>query len=676
MNLQQETKLQTTDSPSPITNLPQSSWSRFKRSVLGAPRNLHDPSLRHRISLIAFLAWVGLGADGLSSSAYGPDIAFRTLGEHTYLALMLGLATAATVFIISYAYSRIIEHFPLGGGGYVVASALLGRSAGVVSGCALLVDYILTVSVSIAGCGDAVFSLIPLSGQFYKFPVELGAIILLTVMNLRGLKESVTILVPIFLTFVITHFIVIGGSLFLHLKEAPLVLNTVSSTLHRDIAQIGPWAVFLLFLRAYSLGGGTYTGIEAVSNGIGIMREPRIETGKKTMRYMAASLAATASGLIFCYMLMGVRPTEGQTLNAVLANSISGGKQWFVAIFMFSEGILLIVAAQAGFIDGPRVMANMAADSWLPKKLSSLSDRLTTQNGILLMGIAAAATLFYTHGHIETLIVMYSLNVFLTFSLSESGMVRFWIRSRKQYPEWKRHIMVHGTGFILCFSIFNVMLYEKFKEGAWITVVITSTCIAGCVLIHRHYRKAGEIVAALDKVLLRTPPPPDPDPISPLVFDVRQPTAGILVSSFNGLGMHVFFSTFRMFPNVYKNVVFISVGVINSDFFREELTVSAYEEKTRAMLENYVEFARRLKIPARFAYAVGTDIVQEASELCISLTREYPRIVFFAGESIFEKPKWYQGILHNETAYAIQRQIRYAGMPMLIMPVVIREQEL
>jgi len=379
---------------------------------------------------------------------------------------------------------------------------------------------------------------------------------------------------------------------------------------------------------------------------------------------------------------VAVHPVEGQTLNAVLANKITGSLhfhaiplgQWFVAITMFSEGILLIVAAQTGFIDGPRVMANMAVDSWLPKKLSTLSDRLTTQNGILLMGIAAAATLIYTRGHIETLIVMYSLNVFLTFSLSESGMVRFWIRSRKQYAEWKRHLSIHGTGLILCFSIFNVMLYEKFKEGAWITVVITSTCIAACLIIHRHYRNAAQTIANVDKILLQTPVNPDPSATADLVFDSKQPTAGILVSDYNGLGLHVLFSIFRLFPHVYKNVVFISVGLINSDFFREESTISGYEEKTKIMLGKYVDFAHGLKIPAKYAYRIGTEIVEEASELCISLAKEYPRIVFFAGESIFEKPKWFHRFLHNETAYAIQRQIRYAGMPMLILPIVIKEE--
>src|SRR5438132_8146636 len=164
--------------------------TRIERLVYGAPRNVEDARTFHSISLVALLAWVGLGADGLSSSAYGPDEAFRSLGEHTYLAVFLAGATGLTVFIISYAYSRIIEHFPAGGGGYVVATKLLGAEFGVVSGSALLVDYVLTISVSIAAAADASFSFLPSVWQEWKIPIELAIIALFMVMNLRGIKES------------------------------------------------------------------------------------------------------------------------------------------------------------------------------------------------------------------------------------------------------------------------------------------------------------------------------------------------------------------------------------------------------------------------------------------------------------------------------------------------------
>src|SRR5512147_119335 len=171
---------------------------RLRTLIIGGKHDIEDTSLFHKLALIPFLAWVGLGADGLSSSCYGPEEAFRTLGQHTALAIGLAAAIAATVFIIASAYSRIIEEFPTGGGGYVVATKLLGERAGVVSGSALLVDYVLTITISIAAAGDALFSFLP-AAQGFKLPLEVGLILLLVVLNIRGVRESVLTLLPVFL---------------------------------------------------------------------------------------------------------------------------------------------------------------------------------------------------------------------------------------------------------------------------------------------------------------------------------------------------------------------------------------------------------------------------------------------------------------------------------------------
>src|SRR5450755_415119 len=178
---------------------------KLRDIVFGKPRDIHDPHVFHNVSLIAFLAWVGLGADGLSSSAYGPDEAFRALGVHTHLAPFLVIMTAVTIFVISIAYSNLIQHFPGGGGGYLVATKLLGEKAGVVSGCSLLVDYVLTISVSVASGCDALWSFLPPAWAPYKLTAEFVALGFLILLNLRGVKESVTILAPIFMVFIVTH---------------------------------------------------------------------------------------------------------------------------------------------------------------------------------------------------------------------------------------------------------------------------------------------------------------------------------------------------------------------------------------------------------------------------------------------------------------------------------------
>jgi amino acid transporter len=677
-------ELQMADQPQAPQQLPQTGFARFWHTLTGRAKDFRSPGVHRHLSLVAFLAWVGLGADGLSSSSYGPEEAYRTLGSYTYLAIFLALGTTVTILVVAASYTRIIEHFPTGGGGYIVATQLLGRHAGLASGCALLVDYVLTITVSIASGGDAVFSLLPDNYQQYKLFVEFSAIIALTVMNLRGVKESVTLLIPVFLIFLITHIVLIGGGILTHVSAVPEVAREVNHGLREGLSQMGFWGLALVFLRAYSMGGGTYTGIEAVSNGLGILREPKVETGKRTMVYMALSLAATAGGLLVCYMLFRVSPTPGQTLNAVLARRFAEDfTLWdmplgniFVILTIGVEAVLLFVAAQTGFIDGPRVMSNMALDSWLPRRFAGLSDRLTMQNGILLMGGAALLMLTYTRGSIGLLVVMYSLNVFLTFTLSQLGMTRFWIgRLRRAARRWNRDLCLHLVALALCASILVVMVCEKLLEGAWVTVVTTTALFTVCLAIRRHYSHVTKLVEAVDSQFDRLPAMlPAASQVADL--DPKRPTAIILVGRYGGLGLHIYFSNLRLFPNTFHNFVFVTVGALDSEFFKDPDHVHGLEQRTRAGLERYVDIAARAGKPARYAYRLGTDVVEEASSLCVELARQYPGAVVFAGTLVFEQPSWYDRLLHNETAYAIQRRLKFGGIPMLILPLLLREASL
>ncbi|WP_136524134.1 APC family permease [Geomonas ferrireducens] len=646
-----------------------SMFTRIVRAVFGAPKHLKDPQLFHKMSLIPVLAWVGLGADGLSSSSYGPEEAYRALGSHTYLAILLGIATALTVFIISYAYSRIIEHFPHGGGGYIVATHMLGEKAGVVSGAALLVDYVLTITISIAACTDALFSYVPAHLQHAKIAFSCILAVILIVMNIRGIKESVTVMAPIFLVFVITHLILLVDGVFTHADRiGPLTQNFHAGITH-DISSIGLFGILMLFLRAYSLGGGTYTGIEAVSNGLMIMREPRVQTGKRTMVYMATSLAFTAGMLFLCYSLMGVKPVEGKTLNAVLADGLfahwpMGGSLAFITIF--SEGALLILAAQAGFVDGPRVMSNMAVDSWFPHRFAALSVRLTMRNGIILMGSAAITLLLYTGGSVSALVVMYSINVFLTFSLSQLGMSKFYIQRRSEDPQWVRHLSVHLVGLILCATILMITTIEKFTEGGWLTLLITSVVIACCYVIKGHYLSVRRGMAQLDEALLDFP---TTGPVNEAAPARNDPTAIQLVSAYSGFGIHTLLSIVTTFPKTYKNVIFVSVAVIDSGSFKGAEEMEALESSARDGLAKYVDLARRLGFAADYRMVVATDVVESVVEACKEIGEEYPRSTVFTGQLTFRLEKFYHRMLHNETAFAIQRRLQWDGLTTVILPI-------
>ncbi|MFN7955914.1 MAG: APC family permease [bacterium] len=655
-----------TDEPGPHRN-GDSSFS-LRRLVVGAPRDLSDTSIFHRLSLIPFLAWVGLGADGLSSSAYGPEEAFRTLGEHTYLALGLAALTATTVFMISAAYSRIIEQFPHGGGGYVVATKLLGERVGVISGSALLVDYVLTITVSIAAAGDALFSFVPASWLAWKPALEIGTVIALTTLNIRGVKESVLVLAPIFVAFVITHVILIAVGVGRHIPEIPHTTHQLASDFRAGWSTLGAGGMLLLFAHAYSLGGGTYTGIEAVSNGLQIMREPKVPTARRTMLYMATSLAFTATGLLVCYLLWDVHHEAGKTMNAVLIEKVTAGTPFASTITVFTlitEGALLVVAAQAGFLDGPRVLANMAVDSWVPRRFAAVSERLTTQDGIVLMGTAALGALLYTHGSVSRLVVMYSINVFLTFSLSMFGMLKLWWQHPPQKVGRKRSLLLFGSSFLLCATILVITVMEKFREGGWITLFVTTLLVLLCYWIRGHYRDLWKVVEDLFASLRDLPASGRGKPAAP---DPNRPTAAVLVASFGGLGLHTVLNLFRAFPGHFENLVFISVGVVDSGAFKGEDTVTALEERTRGNLQQYVDFAERIGMPATYRFAVGIDPVEEAEKLCLRVLDEFPKTVFFAGKVIFRRERWYQRILHNETALALQKRLQWDGHTMVIIP--------
>ena len=664
-----------TDESIKILSPPASRWGWLRALLIGKAKDPLAPDVFHRVSLVAFLAWVGLGSDGLSSSCYGPEEAFLALGSHTFLALVLALLMALTVFVISASYSQIIELFPTGGGGYLVATKLLGRYPGLVAGCALLVDYVLTITISIASGADAIFSFLPLAYQPYKLEAAALAIGLLIVLNLRGVKESVTVLVPIFAAFLLTHIIVVLYGILIHFDTAHAVISTSFRESQTSLQNLGFVGMALILLRAYSLGGGTYTGIEAVSNGLQILREPRVETGKRTMRYMAASLAFTASGLLLAYLLAQVEGQPGRTLNASLVASLVqrwelGGVPLGTAFFlvtMFSEGAILFVAAQTGFLDGPRVLANMALDSWVPRRFYQLSERLVTQDGILLMGGAALALLFYTQADVHLLVVLYSINVFLTFSLSQLGMCRHWWEVRGRDPAWRKRLLINSFGLVLTSGILVATLALKFRAGGWVTVVLTSAVIGLCLYIRYHYREAEKALRRLDDILLQLPLPDDPSPVP--ARDANAPTAVFFVNGYNGLGIHSVLAVPRLFGTHFKNFVFVGVGVIDSSRFKGLGELENLRCQTEESLEKYVSFVKRQGYYAEYWCALGTDAIDELERLAHEVAKRFPRTVFFAGKLVFEQERFWHKVLHNQAAFTLQRRLQFAGLQMVVLPV-------
>jgi amino acid transporter len=649
----------------------------LKNTVIGRARNVSDKRIFHNMSLVALLAWVGLGADGLSSSCYGPEEAFRALGSHTYLSLFVAAATVLTIVIICTSYSQIIEAFPTGGGGYLVASKLLSPTVGVVSGCALIGDYILTIALSVASGADAIFSMLPVEWQVWKLKFSLGLVVFLSLLNLRGAKESVVLWVPVFFVFVLSYTFAIVWAISAHFGELPNIAHGMVNDVQSGAADLGWLGLIAVVLRAYSLGAGTYTGIEAVSNGLNTLREPRVQTGKRTMVYMASSLSFVVGGLLLAYLLYHVTPVVGKTLNAVLFEKITAAwppfaSKSFVIAAMASSGALLIIAAQTGFFGGPRVLANMAVDRWMPTRFATLSDRLVTQNGVLLMGGAALLLLFFTAASVNLLVVLYSINVFITFSLSQLGMVRHWWLERALEPKWKIKIVINGFGLLLTGGILISLCVVKFDDGGWATLLVTGGLVGVAFWVKHHYRQTqkklhrlNELVAAAladDAIVVeKTPPPCDPN----------ARTAVFLVNGFNGMGLHTLLAVVRMFPKVYQNFVFVQVGVLDAGNFKGAAEVENLREHSQQEVGRYVAYMGKRGFYTEAHLALGTDIVDEAAKLCDVIAEKFPQAQFFAGQLVFKDESMVTRWLHNHTVFELQRRLYQNGRAMLILPIQV-----
>ncbi len=664
---------------------PHTIGSRIKGLVIGKARDIHDPQLFRKVSLIAFFAWIGLGVDGLSSSNYGPEEAFVALGDHFYLGIFVALASALTIFVIAASYSQIVELFPSGGGGYLVASKLLSPTLGMISGCALLIDYLLTITLSIASGADALFSFLPSPWLPYKVGFEVAAVLLLILLNMRGARESVVPLIPIFLVFLATHAFVIVYSLAANLSSFGAVAHTTSADLHRTAGQLGTVGLVILILRSYSMGAGTYTGIEAVSNGMPMLREPRVQTAKRTMRYMSTSLAFTACGLMVGYLLFRVTRLPGKTLNAALLEQMTSG--WgpagyvFLLITLLSEAVLLFAAAQTGFLGGPRVLANMSLDRWLPGQFSLLSDRLVIKNGLLLMGGSALVLMLLSRGSVNFLVTLYAINVFITFCLSQSGMVRHWWAERKRVKVWFRKILINGIGLALSGFILISQIVLKFGQGGWITMVITGSFVAFAIVIKRYYYRTGRRLTRLDHLMATateselaldaSAPKSDRKRRAPR-FAPKAKSAALLVSGFNGTGLHTLLTVKRIFGDTFRNWLFLEAGIIDADRFKGAEALQNLSAHIEGDLTKYVRFMRSQGLYAQGYSAIGTEAAEEICNLARTIFEKNPNTIFFGGQIVFAQETFLTRLLYNHTTFAVQRRLHQEGIPFFIMPIQVR----
>ncbi|HMK14227.1 MAG TPA: amino acid permease, partial [Burkholderiales bacterium] len=380
---------------------------------------------------------------------------------------------------------------------------------------------------------------------------------------------------------------------------------------------------------------------------------------------------------ILLYLLWDTKPVEGQTLNAVVFQSIiisfDGGSEWAnhfaLAVVLALEAGLLLVAANTGFLGGPAVMANMAADSWVPRQFRQLSSRLVTQNGISLMGLAALAILMWTGGSVDLLVVLYSINVFLTFSMSILGLCVHWWRNRQSLEHWRRRFVLSISGLVVTSGILLVTVIEKFGEGGWVTLLITGMVIGICLLIRMHYDEVREQLRKIDELFVAVPTWDDKAPAPQI--DPSQPTAVFLVGKNLGVGMHTLLWVQRLFPRHFKNFIFVAAGEVDAQSYVAKETMSELQQKISNSLKYYTGFCHSHGLAAATYQVFGCDPVDELTHLTEKVAQQFPNCVFFASKLIFQHDNFLTRMLHNQTALTMQNRLHLRGMQMVILPMKV-----
>jgi hypothetical protein len=341
-----------------------------------------------------------------------------------------------------------------------------------------------------------------------------------------------------------------------------------------------------------------------------------------------------------------------------------------LTIVLIFEGALLFVAANTGFLGGPAVLANMAVDRWVPNQFSALSSRLVTRNGVLLMGAAALAILVWTRGYVSLLVVLYTVNVFITFTLSLLGLTFYWWRQRRDAEHARRRLVLSALALAITASILAVIVVERFLQGGIVTLGITSVVVATGLMVRYHYARVRKLTERFEREhrwRMHELAVPVPAP------DATLPTAVFLVSANRGIGQHMAERVEALFPDHFRNFLFVSVGTVDSESYGSEQALRTLQYETRATLDALVNYAEFCGKSARWYDAYGSDRLAELEHLSLAVRSEFPNSVFFASRLVFEKEYPWNRWLHSQTPLAIQRALNEHGVELVILPVALHE---
>jgi amino acid transporter len=595
-------------------------YHRLKRFLIGQslPTSAHT---EERLSNAAGLAV--LSSDALSSVAYATEEILLVLiaaGSSALIwSLPIGITIVALLAVVILSYRQTIRAYPMGGGSYIVARENLGLYPGLVAGASLMIDYILTVTVSISAGTAAITSAIP---QLQNFTVELCLLFmaLLMLANLRGVKESGQLfMIPTFI-FIACIFLLIGIGLFQLWSGHPVPAYPPDPPTKTTLS-------LFFVLRAFSAGCAALTGVEAISDGVLAFKPPEWKNARKTLLYLGLILGFMFLGITYLAHAYQIVPVEGQTVVSLLGRQILGEGPLYYFI-QIATLLVLMLAANTSYADFPRLCYFLARDGFLPRQLTFLGERLVYSNGIIMLSLAAAVLLIIFQGNTNAIIPLYAVGVFTSFTLSQAGMVRRWLRDRT--AGWQASAFLNGLGATATAVVLVVIIATKFTGGAWLVVVAIPLFVWGFTSIYRHYRHVAV------RLSLQGIPPRSHLPYTAPVHDACHPAIVIIGQLNKGTLEAIDYAR-----NIADEIVALHVDIGSTD--RDKLH------------QRWKEFGGG--IPLVIIDSGFREIITPIADFVREFELTHPVAMTTVIIPTFVTRNWWDGLLHNQTAFFLERAL-------------------
>jgi amino acid transporter len=602
------------------------SISRIKQLVIGQtlPSSAHAEERLSRAVALAVLS-----SDALSSVAYATQEALIVLmiaGTSSAVlgwSLPIAIAIIALLAIVILSYRQTIRAYPKGGGSYIVARGNLGLYPGLVAGGSLMIDYILTVAVSVSAGIDNLASAIP-ALHAYSVPLCLAFIFLLMVVNLRGVKESGRLFMVPTYAFVASIFLMIAIGLF---NQATGQVVPLAPPLHPFHKATESLSVFLI-LRAFAAGCTALTGVEAISDGVLVFKPPEWVNARSTLLSLGVILGGMFVGITYLANLYQVIPSETETVLSMLGRGILGTGPLYYFVLLFATPAVLLLAANTSYADFPRLCYFLARDGFLPRQLALLGDRLVYSNGILLLSSCAAVLIVVFKGDTTAIIPLYAVGVFTSFTLSQLGMVVHWFKGKGQ--GWRASAVLNGLGALSTAIVLVVVIWTKFALGAWIVVVAIPTLVYVFQQIRRHYTTVA------NRLSIEGLPPRSYIPrlqgtvvTHPVIVVVGQLHRGTIVA-------------LDYARSIGDDVVAVHVDTGFSDVDRLQTRWQELQSD----------------IPLAVINSPYRSVVEPVVEFITEYEAQYPNVLSTVVIPIFVTRNWWENLLHNQTTLFLKTALR------------------